>query len=647
MTRFIVENHEIILPDDYSFADVDENVLLTEVGEYTLDFDISLLEPANSRALAHINRLNKTVLKSEYEAVKITDGVQSKGKFLIITSTDTSAKCQFVAGKSEVNYVASDDKKIWELDFGTETEITFERALDSVTNPGIEKKFCCIPVKYNNMIGNEYKTSYLAYDEIAEKYGLLNALNINNAEWDDNRAFGDEIPLRYIYKLRVVMNPYLYYYVTKLPEILGYTIGVNVLENDSRILKMILINRSKSLKYSDALPDMTIREFISEIEKFFNVVFEFTSNKILNIVRSKTHIQTKKMLNNLTIVDKFEREPNSEAIRLDATRLSYNIDSKFQKINDDIVALCSLQDFPNLTSLKSYANDTIINKFNLFTITNKKRQYIHTEDPSENIYRVAVPGSSGNLLYVNKFRDYVISDKNQVELNLVPAELERVTIELRYFRRVMVPVGNVTQSDVRLYASCQMPVVGVDLDYEDEQSILDAIEGNLNTLQRSDKLEVVLYNGRIKLPCLVDKEMVSQDWQYSFTRDISAGNFNIQYPFPFVDELPEFWLTEDERDHLSTSLDRLDDWILNHFSVKATSTMSIANANGVWDNYYENENSIVNTDFLYKFVSIDNRELNSSVLIPYNGQTYIPLKIERTRSKLKSEPIIYCFRLKS
>jgi len=136
MIQFFIENQEVILPDDFSFTQIDENPLITNNGEFTLDITVSLRNGKNAKAAKFINRINKIDIDTSYNALMIDDGKYKHGTIIIQSHTNTDMTFQFVAGNSELNYLAKNDKKIWELDWGTESAIDYARALASLNQTG-------------------------------------------------------------------------------------------------------------------------------------------------------------------------------------------------------------------------------------------------------------------------------------------------------------------------------------------------------------------------------------------------------------------------------------------------------------------------------------------------------------------------------
>ena len=126
MIRFFVNNIELVLPEEYSIQHIEENPLITEKGEYTFDIEVSLTEPQNIRALKHLNRLNNTLIEADFDSMMIRNNVPVLGRMVTISNTNTTASLQFLAGNSEVIYLTSDEKKIWEIDLVQKKKLTLD-----------------------------------------------------------------------------------------------------------------------------------------------------------------------------------------------------------------------------------------------------------------------------------------------------------------------------------------------------------------------------------------------------------------------------------------------------------------------------------------------------------------------------------------
>lgn len=600
MIQFFINNIEIVLPDDFSVTHFDENALITKSGEFTLDNETSLLEPVNAKAFNHMYRLNKSTVDKDGDCRMILNGQVKNGKFVVLSNTNTSVKWQFVCGNSEVIYVTANDKKIWELDFGTETEITYERALASVTNPLWTNNFVCVPVKFSNCIAN----NYVVEDISANRGGII--IGVEN----------------------IVMQPYLLYYVNKLPELLGFTMASNVLNSDPRAQIEFMANRVQSLKYSDALPDVTIAEFISAIEYGFNVVFNFkTENKTLEIVNTKSHIAGKKIISLKNVLDDFVREPSSEVYRFDFTKLSYDIGTsgfmKYQKLSDELMAKAGKTQHLNFTALIASLSEADKNKFELHLTTNNNRQYVFCDNPQVNVYRSLVPSTTGKIMHVNKFRSYGTDATKELTIGISPLcyDYAEKNFTFREYQG----------GDWDFNSPYQLPLIGSDLYILENQNVIEAIEASVQSVPRGNKIEVGLYNGLMRM---------------YVTSDSMATSVFCDYPISFVDTLPDFWfnIQAQTSQNSASYAAYFDSWVEQVFKPKATQTMRLNDSDGVFNNYYL-ENTNFDTSFRYMFKSKDNPDLSSGNLFEYENQQYVPIKFERETSAKDSIVTGYFYRM--
>ena len=223
MTELIIGGRRVVLSKSLSFTLIEENAEITSSGEYSWDISASLKNKINAIIFKNIYRLNISTVDVTCDATLIIDNAVRNGKIIIQNNTGSEIQFQFIAGNSELNYNAkSDTRKIYELDWGTESAIDFARALQTLSYPGygnfsgVQNNFVCTPVKIGDQIANDFNL--------------------------DLTSIGDQI----------IMQPYLLYYINKLPELLGFKLINNVIESDSRAKKMFLVNAVNSLKYSDA-----------------------------------------------------------------------------------------------------------------------------------------------------------------------------------------------------------------------------------------------------------------------------------------------------------------------------------------------------------------------------------------------------------
>ena len=251
MTELFIDGYPIVLPNDFNLKIIHENPIIKKNGEYTYDLTLSLLNPINAGIYKHIGRVNNNVKIEKRKAVLVSDNIVFlNGTEIILEHSDTDVKIQLVSGNSELNFFVGSDKKIRDLDLGT-IDIDINKARQSLLGDYRQFKYCCPAIYFgSDDTSIEYR---------ANSWNLFT--NTEDAELRSENTHG------------VIAQPYLMYYIEKIPEALGYKIDFNVLLENDLFCKIYIANPLASLKYCDLLPDWTVLEFIEEIEKFFNVIF--------------------------------------------------------------------------------------------------------------------------------------------------------------------------------------------------------------------------------------------------------------------------------------------------------------------------------------------------------------------------------------
>lgn len=760
MIQFFIENQEVILPDDFSFTQIDENPLITNNGEFTLDITVSLRNGENAKAAKFINRINKIDIDTSYNALMIDDGKYKHGTIIIQSHTNTDMTFQFVAGNSELNYLAKNDKKIWELDWGTESAIDYARALASLnqtgwfeTDSGAENLLVGSAViafgsgaalmndqseKYYRsvlMSSNSYKISggQYTYPVTSQQYinsvwiklwingprdiKIYNTLNpanssktftvssgtwmriythpffatgvgsitlemVNgvvgdNIDWDYKKAkieigthvtnwipakselfnfvcapvlLGEEIVndytvvqgvdgvLSHITGItdKIIMQPYLMYYVRKLPELLGYTLDYNALINDSRAKKMYLINSVDSLSYADLLPDMTITEFIQAIENFFNVTFIIDkTTKKLSISTLSSSIANKVKIKLSNTLDNFTRNlsEDSKSVKLDFTRVSYDLSDndyyQYQQLNDEILARCTVKEFNTFTELYVYIQMNYgivkVNEFVIYRDLQYNNDYFifdETSFPTKiSLYNQAVPTLKKPKL-VNKLASVGTSTTRELILKLIPSALLPKYKTVTYLD-THLQYGTYTQK-------CYYQLPSSSSNYylvETQSKVIDAVENGLKTVPRIDKIEVAMYSGMVvtyvenrppKLP----------------TTDARVPLDLLTYPFSHIDILPEFrGSAPAAANNYNGDTPEFDSWVTNFYKFRIFESMRLKGNNGIVKSY-QIEN-VLDTSKEYDFEIPDSPYITADNIFEYKNQNYIPISLERTKSRKK------------
>lgn len=627
MIQFFIENQEVVLPDDFSFTQIDENPLITSNGEFTLDITISLRNWRNAKAAKFINRINVIDVGVSYNAFTIDDSKHKQGKIIISENTDVTLTFQFIAGNSEFNYnITSDTRKVWELDWGAAAPIDYTAALRSCNFPGYGAKtqttntgginltfnwmqeYVCAPVKIGSEIANKF---------------LLSDIFFNNSTSPVTVTYSSIFGVE-----NIVMQPYLMYYITKLPSLMGFSLNTNCLSDDVRANNMYLINSVRSLNYADALPDMTIGEFVSEIEKFFNVIFEVDkTNKSINIVSKKHFVDNlpRKTLRNVQDEFIIEYDYEESANNLGWEKLSYDLAPsgllKYQFLKQEIIDSLQIVEFNNESELLNHTYDLAdLNKFKIYRDKQLNRDYIYCREPNEMIFQKRTLSSGENLYYVNKFSSYG-TGAIELMLKLVPAEMikEDITVKMQVAGGSS---GGSAPGPATILFNCQMPksTFSEIVDIE-TQNLIDVIEDDLHSLQRADKLFVSFAMKPIKLLA------IDTDYEPYTT---------IRYPMSYIDFVPEYGYSKKLPFNAIEDSFRWHRWLLwlqNEFSFNTKTTMRLNGTNGVVNDYHSD--SKLDLSKLYTFTFLDTNDVVVSNIFAVNNQDYMPIRFERIKSRIK------------
>ena len=349
MLTLLIDNQRINLSADVSTEYYVNNPFFDKEGEHTLDIDINLNDPNNALIYKNMHRLDINTQPLNRKALLYNErGILIKGTELILEIDENKAKIQLVAGNSELNNKLG-DKKITDIDLGYVEINSIDDAVASQRGSYPNYDYVCTPVcAYNDSDSKDYDV--LDKDRVVSdgntttsKYIILNDTDVKTGEMIT--FFGSP-------------QVYLGAMIKKILVYFGYKLGTNVFETDERLKKLIVINAQSwyigvdSLpKYNKLIPNWKISDFISEVEKFANVIFDVEqSSGIINIRN------VYEFYNNLpflylsidhvvgNIEKKYAQNDDNKKLDMQYTNVKYNLPSdvyyKYQDIEDDILADC-------------------------------------------------------------------------------------------------------------------------------------------------------------------------------------------------------------------------------------------------------------------------------------------------------------------
>lgn len=642
MIQLFINQHEIVLERDFSINIVEENPLITRNGEYTLDFDISLLEPRNAVAFGFINRLNINSIPTSFEAVMIIDLKAKNGKFIVLNISNTTVKGQFVSNNSELNYITGDDRKIWDFDWGTLEAITpeiartslniigYQNYRDGATGQHHKNSYVCAPLMAGEVILNDFRLDwwnninvkyknvdtevplasmqfytltsaieamYYKYSVIEDRYFSKILFKINTNEtvcYIYNKIGGTITDWRNVanwekIEYRFLAQPYILYYIDKLPLLLGYTLSNNILKYDDFAKKLFMTNTIDSINFADFLPDITVAEFITNVENFFNVAFVVdNTNKSIEIKRIVETIENQPVVELKNVLDSVEIEiSNTESDnRLSVENLSYDVSGtdyfKIHKIPQDVLSKFEIKEFADFAAIDAYteANPEFTRKPIIYTDLETNQDYL------AQFYQFT-DGSgyfSKWLKRINKLKN-ANNNENILELKIKPAS---IAFNKMYYNR----------NDTIDNEEIQMPETTDSYNKNEAKTAYQLILMN-DSIKRNSEIKVAFYDGLIPFV-----------------------NFTIiKYPFTKIDKYYEY-NSKISDDYLYSAS--------NHPTNTGEETLVLKN---LFDSVYK---VLSQNNVQYKFVIVDSPVLSINNVFEYNGARYIPVKFERTISNKKN-----------
>lgn len=346
-TQLIIDGVEVVLPQGFATTVKRENSFFTKNGEYTYDCQLSLDNDTNRRLYGFLQRLNKTeAVRTKRPATLMADGkVYCRGTEVITGWTDEQVSVQIVSGNSELNYFIGDTLKIEWLDLGEITSIS-----------GITPSSCypdwdfCLPT-LRTQDGNTYNVySGSSIMAGARTSDALQGMNIRP-------------------------QPYLCAIVKRLIQALGYTVGVNQLE-DTMFKYLFLVNTVRTVKYAEMLSGWRVKDFLTEVENLCGVVF-LTDNlhKTVDILQKATYYANATQCPLQNVVDEYELQVEEDGdAEFTSSDVHYDIPdmfwTKLMQLPTGALSAAETADYSSLADLlaatgveKKILHDTSTNRY--------------------------------------------------------------------------------------------------------------------------------------------------------------------------------------------------------------------------------------------------------------------------------------------
>ena len=404
MTELFIDGVSVVLPKDFSVAVKRENPMFTKNGEYTYDITLPLTNPTNAKLYEHLNRLNSvTEVKTKRTAILRADNrVYCNGTEVITGWTDDTVSIQIASGNSELNYVIGGDLQISFLDMKETTLTEGDYSPNEKTYP---------------------ETDY----NLAPLYSDADGKVLN--QW--NYYFGTNETPNWIPDGIYIPQPYLCAYIKELLNAIGYTLEVNQLE-DTIYKDVYICHAQHTGKWAEMLPGWSVVDFLSEIEKLFNMSLVVNNrDRTARLLFRSTILTGQSSSHVRQVVDEYESEVDEEPDVEDATTcdVNYSLGTgefwKFACLGEGIRKAAKYGTIPadyepdkeNRLSLW-FRQDDIDKSNTIYTDETTGRQFL---------YLGILPAGNDvwpEYLMVDQFAELSREEPdNEMELNIIPAEM--------------------------------------------------------------------------------------------------------------------------------------------------------------------------------------------------------------------------------
>lgn len=400
MTRLFIDGQEVVLSENFELELITENPYFTRNGEYTYDIDIDLRNAHNRSIYQNINRSDVTKGIKNRKATLMSGALEIiSGMEVVLSIENYTAKIQIVAGNSQLNYEGGD------------TNIR-SMLLDGISMSSQEA--------VNTLFGNfpEYKVVYPPIVNYTESNGDMSILN--NVQVGEDISFTDVENISPQY--------YLLYVIENLITKLGFTKGVNELEDDPVWSRLFIVNPYKDSILQELLPDWTINEFIEQIELFLDCIISIDKvNGKFNIISLNKYFENQDIvyLDNV-IDDSVEKTFDVDTNYAFAYKyVSYDLPSdkyyNYLKLKDGVRENCSIVSSPEWDDFQTQYEQYYSGPYILHS-DDYGLDYVVTD------YSVSGETKKG-LIIVDRFKDAGdLDSRDKSSFQIVPAEIEKISI---------------------------------------------------------------------------------------------------------------------------------------------------------------------------------------------------------------------------
>lgn len=384
-----------------------ENSLIKDRDAQTMEIEFPLSIYANRKFFGILNRIDVMKRAVEYGSCTLysNDRLIIRGKATITTVSNVSVKLQIVSGvrlsASDANYSSI---YIDEIDAYQAVNVQDGDLIDT----GVANVFALPPVydETNDIVLNRKDLRYREEDEFHSKIVLSN----------------------------IAIQPYLAYVARMVFRYLGYELNACVLDEEpwSRLL---IYNNKYSVDIKGALPHWSVKTFLDELRKLFNIGYVYDEEKkTVSIHRYFDSLNTVEY----ECLDEFNTDYDEEGLEyIGSSNLVYNLsdseENKYADIGEELLTKFSIKEYVSM----SLAQNDIVN----MSEKEKMTTVFHfTNDPFGDKWGfckkyVDEDGNSKFVIFAFGWFMHLRRDNpdNNVELNMVPCASHHVNFDFKIY----------------------------------------------------------------------------------------------------------------------------------------------------------------------------------------------------------------------
>lgn len=459
MTQLFLDGKEVVVKNNTSIKLILENPFFTKAGSSTLSIVLPMHIEQNIKVLGHINRLDyKHKAITLPATIKVGNKTLITGEAVVIEVTEEYVKVQILGGTSLMNfYNKIEEIFIDELDLGkwgmsyidisqtAKTTYSFfyntiwTAYITDVTMVGHEEaqrrlreklfgqdnEWVAFPI-YNET------SSVMCNDWIVKHQAKSSGHIYSLAPWDNifdlNQDYVSE-PNGYP-QIRFAIQPYLIPMIERVFNSLGYTCDMSYLSKNELFSKIFIACANEKAERNKALPHWTVKDFITQLEYFFGVVFDVDEDKKhINIMRRIDYIN-RDLVKIDNILEEFSISNNDSKNILSTSNVGYEEVDPFTRIEPWILENAKYKHYATyddfLKDESSYYDGAYTDAY-----YNAYKGYIIVIDDTQEMFvyrkRIDALDFTSGMTNINFFRDRIIKDANSdldIEIKIVPVKLE-------------------------------------------------------------------------------------------------------------------------------------------------------------------------------------------------------------------------------